>query len=919
MADRALAILLSVLDLPEPEQADAIDRECGDDAELRERVLRLLSTDGEEDGFLNPDALRSTALGGIDFAEEMPDRIGPYALKERLGEGGFGIVYRAEQHEPIQRTVAIKVVKPGMDSRSVLRRFELERRSLSRMDHPNVSRVLDGGMIGDARSSARPYFVMELVDGPTITEYAADQQLSIGERVGLVAQICDAVQHAHSKGVIHRDLKPANILVTTVDGKPVCKVIDFGVAKALEETAGAQAQATSPGAMVGTPQYMSPEQMRGSSDIDTRTDVYAIGVLLYELIVGAPPFDSKAWKGLGVGEMIRHIESTEPEAPSSRLATLARAHTGAESTARPRGPDSRVPKDLDWIVLRAMAKEPGRRYPTAVSLGDDLARFLRLEPVEAGPPAVSYKVAKFVRRHRAGVIAAGVAGLALIAGGAASVVFGISAEQARRLEQTQREEADRARIAEREQRKAANRALGRVEDINEFLLRDLFLAVAAAELGPDAKLADLIDRAAPTIPVRFADDPDMQFRAHYLLGSMYNQLHQTEKAIHHFSQSILVIDDLVDTPASEIWQAYKGRGNTYLNNGQLEAAEQDLRLALQYIDSMEQIDLRERRSVLATTATIYQAQERYEEAEPLLAWCIDTALHKESPRDNYAIGVMLSVRGAMLDNLGRYEESLASAEQMIAFGETLEGNLRATTVLTGEMRRMSALTQLNRADEVADAAIDQIELMERYFGRNSPNYALSKFNAGQVLDRAGRIQESERYMLEGIDDIKRIFGPHHYEVERYTNHLATYYSNWGRRDEHMETRARGLLLRVYVAGPGEAESVIEAVRLGIELLDDPLDWVAYAADERRSVPPGHNKRGRYLANLAIAAFELGLDLPVEEMLTDAFDAIPAAERPDEVRRILEGVTPVFFESQGRPEDADQWRARLAPSPQPDGE
>ncbi|MEM7755845.1 MAG: serine/threonine-protein kinase, partial [Planctomycetota bacterium] len=328
------------------------------------------------------------------------DQIGPYRLLEVVGYGGFGVVYLAEQRVPIRRRVAVKVIKPGMDSSSVLARFEAERNALSVMDHPNIARVLDGG----TTKQARPYFVMEYVPGESIAAYCQRKRLSLRERLELFGQVCQAVQHAHTKGVIHRDLKPSNILVREQDDAPVVKVIDFGVAKALDQRLSEHTLFTAQGHIVGTPEYMAPEQAEGSGqDIDTRADVYSLGVVLYELLTGERPFDltDVAWS-----ELTRVLSEVEPPRPSTRILqameTVADAdRSEARSTARA------LRNDLDWVVMKCLEKDRSRRYQTAAAVADDLERFLAGEPLQAGPPTTAYRLSKFARKHRGpiGVVA----------------------------------------------------------------------------------------------------------------------------------------------------------------------------------------------------------------------------------------------------------------------------------------------------------------------------------------------------------------------------------------------------------------------------------------------------------------------------------------------------------------------------------
>jgi serine/threonine-protein kinase len=397
---------------PAGERAALLAVACGEDSRLRAEVESLLAAHERSAAFLDGPTIPGSSESS---GEGQGTRIGPYKLLEAIGEGGFGTVYMAEQEEPIRRRVALKVLKLGMDSRQVIARFEAERQALALMDHPNIARVLDAG----TTAAGRPYFVMELVRGVPITQYCDHVGLSTGERLAVFLPVCHAVQHAHQKGIIHRDLKPSNVLVTMHDGKPVAKVIDFGIAKALEQRLTQKTLFTGFGQMIGTPAYMSPEQAEMSGlDVDTRSDVYSLGVLLYELLAGVPPFDPIRLQQAGIAEILRIIKEEEPPRPSTRASTLGDvlATVASRHGTEPKRLGAVLRGDLDWIVMKALAKERQRRYDSASGLAQDVERYLAHEPVSAGPPSLAYRARKFVRRNRAGVAAAVLIFAALIAG-----------------------------------------------------------------------------------------------------------------------------------------------------------------------------------------------------------------------------------------------------------------------------------------------------------------------------------------------------------------------------------------------------------------------------------------------------------------------------------------------------------------------
>jgi len=454
-----------------------LDEACAGDEPLRAKVEALAKAYDEKGDFVE----KTLPVSERELIGEGPGTvIGRYKLLQQIGEGGFGVVFMAEQVEPVQRKVALKIIKPGMDTKEVIARFEAERQALALMDHPNIAQVLDGG----ATESGRPYFVMELVKGIKITDYCDQNHLSTEERLNLFITVCHAVQHAHQKGVIHRDLKPSNVMITLHDGEAVPKVIDFGIAKATGQRLTEKTLFTRYEQMIGTPAYMSPEQAAISGlDVDTRTDIYALGVLLYELLTGVTPFDKETLAKVALDEIRRMIRETEPPKPSTRLQQLAKTQRLAVSgqwsvVSSQRWKDLRG--DLDWIVMKALEKDRRRRYETANAFAEDIQRHLDHQPVQASPPSTAYRVRKFARRHRVGVAMGAAVTLALVAGLSLALVGFKRARQ----------ERDRALAAEAETRRERDRAVQAEID------QRAILATFASEMAADNEMFALLKKGA---------------------------------------------------------------------------------------------------------------------------------------------------------------------------------------------------------------------------------------------------------------------------------------------------------------------------------------------------------------------------------------------------------------------------------------
>ncbi len=522
----AEAVFFAAAALPPAERPAYLTRACAGRDELRQVVERMLAAQPDVGNFLESSPAATVDAGTQAFgpppeggtrtfvaAADSPTADHPskdehagaviackYTLVEPIGEGGMGSVWRAKQTEPVKRFVAVKLIKAGMDSKQVLARFEAERQALALMDHPNIAKVFDGGL-----HDHRPYFVMELVKGVPITHYCDVRKLTPKERLELFVQVCQAIQHAHQKGIIHRDIKPSNVLIALYDDKPVVKVIDFGVAKATGGGLTEHTLNTGFGAVVGTPQYMSPEQATFNNiDIDTRSDVYALGVLLYELLTGSPPFARKELEKKGLLEILRVVREEEPPRPSTKLSTAdALPSISANRGTEPKKLTVLLRNELDWIVMKALEKDRTRRYETANGFAADVLRYLGGEAVQAHPPSTGYRLKKFVRRNKGQVVAASLVFAALLAGVIGTSVGMIRAESRRvEAEQAKAAEGERAegeRVAkqEAEAKKALAEKAADAERQAKFEAQnERAKAVAAAEEERKAKEAAVTAAAA---------------------------------------------------------------------------------------------------------------------------------------------------------------------------------------------------------------------------------------------------------------------------------------------------------------------------------------------------------------------------------------------------------------------------------------
>jgi serine/threonine protein kinase len=534
-------LFIAALQITPAERSTWLDRECASDAALRQRIDALLKAFDKAGSLLeNPAAVLGPTLDE-PITEHPGTVIGPYKLLEQIGEGGFGVVFMAEQTQPVRRKVALKVLKPGMDTRQVIARFEAERQALAIMDHANIAKVFDGG----GTPSGRPFFVMELVKGVPITEFCDQHQLTPWQRLELFLPVCQAVQHAHQKGIIHRDLKPSNVLVSRHDTTPIVKVIDFGVAKALGQELTDKTLFTCIAQMIGTPLYMSPEQAGMSDlDIDTRSDIYSLGVLLYQLLTGTTPFNKERFKKAAYDEIRRIIREEEPPKPSTRLneSKDSLPSISAQRQTEPAKLTKLVRGELDWLVMRCLEKDRNRRYETASALAADVQRYLNDEPVQACPPSTLYRFRKFARRNRTALMTATAVALSLVLGVFISTWQAIRATKAEALAGTRLEAEKAARSEAVANLKTAREAVDQMAEVaeNELALAPQMEHVRRALLEKALRFYQGFLKQHSTDPaIRLA-----AAKARERVGDIHFHLSDNIQAEKDFQEAIVILEEL---------------------------------------------------------------------------------------------------------------------------------------------------------------------------------------------------------------------------------------------------------------------------------------------------------------------------------------------------------------------------------------
>jgi serine/threonine protein kinase/tetratricopeptide (TPR) repeat protein len=686
------------------------------------------------------------------------DAVGPYRLVEEIGSGGFGVVWRAEQREPISRVVAIKVIKPGMDTAAVVSRFEVERDALGVMDHPNIARVLDGG----TTDRGLPCFVMEYVPGEPVTSYCSAHGLGLRARLELFTQVCLAVQHAHTKGVIHRDLKPSNILVREVDGEPVAKVIDFGVAKALRGKSDDTTHFTVAGEPIGTPAYMAPEQADGTErDVDTRADVYGLGVVLYELLTGRMPFD---FHGMGWREMSRVLAETEPARPSTRVLSTVGDETPAGRSAVGRRAWARsLEHDLDWIVMRCLEKDRSRRYDAASDIAREIKRYLSGEPVLAGPPSVTYRVRKFVMRHRGGVAAAS-AGVAVLVLGLAGTSYGLVEAQ------RERERAEAAAASEADQRRVADQRAEELEQVSAFQAAQL------AAIDPPAMGETILSEVLAGLP---ADDRAL------IVGAL-GDVNFTNVALRSLGEDVFgptisaIEDGFPDQPLVKA-RLLQSVADTLVALGLTEMAlrPQETALALRrehlgndHADTLRSIDntggLFFERGLLDGAASFHgEALDGYTR--------LYGAEHPDTLNAMNNMGGLLFMRGDLDGAEEKWRVVLESYRRVLGDDDpdtlTAISNLGSLQYRRGEIAEAEALWR------------EALEGRTRVLGEDHPDTLGSVTNVGHLLRELERFEEAEDFHVRAVESSRRVLGNDHPDTVAAVNNWGGLLNQLGRHGE----------------------------------------------------------------------------------------------------------------------------------------
>jgi serine/threonine protein kinase/tetratricopeptide (TPR) repeat protein len=877
MGNRSQEVFESAMGLAGAEREAYVRAACGADQSLRAEVDSLLRAFERGADFLaSPTVLRHSGgpsesvtadSGATATAAPIRERpgtsIGPYKLLQLIGEGGFGSVFMAQQEKPVARKVALKIIKLGMDTRQVVARFEQERQALAILDHPNIAKVLDAG----ATDTGRPFFVMELCTGEAIVEYCDKHKLSIEDRLELFAQVCQAVQHAHTKGIIHRDIKPSNVLVSSQDGRPHAKVIDFGIAKATASKLTEKTLFTEHRQLVGTPEYMSPEQAEGSLDIDTRTDVYSLGVLLYELLTGTTPFSNTTLRSAAYAEIQRIIREVEPPKPSTRLSnnTDTIASVAAHRHTEPKKLGSIIRGELDWIVMKALEKDRTRRYETANGLAMDIRRYLAGEAVVAAPPSKAYRFRKFFRRNRVMATAAGAVAAALLIGLAA---FAWQAKVAR----GQRDLAVQAQQAEAEQRKHAEAAEAEAR-------RQAAIAEAVAKFQTDM-LAAVDPYQLPKDPV--TNQP---------LKDTVTVLQAMEAAVKTLDAGSLADQPLVEAGVRDTI------GNTLTGLARYADAEPNLRKSLALRRAALPAGDPDIAVGLTSLATLLMQVSRAAEAEPLFREAIEI-YRAAFPAGHMKLAIALSNFAAFLRGRGDLAEAEPLSRESVAIRRSV---LPAGHVdIARGLNNLGLILQDQRKLAEAEPILREALALWRA-GRPAghPDISIALNNLAAVLQGQNNFTEAEALLRESVTIKRAAFPAGHPDIAIGLSTLGWLLSSQNRLEES-EPLIREVLEIRRAALPAGHPEIGKAVCNLASLLKsqnkpaeaEPL-FNEGLAIFRAALPAGHPYIATTLINISDILRAQNRSAEAEPLLREAL-AIREKSQPDawtnsNIRSILGGA------------------------------
>jgi serine/threonine protein kinase/tetratricopeptide (TPR) repeat protein len=872
--------------------------------------------------------------------------IGPYRLIQRVGEGGMGEVWLAEQTAPVRRQVAIKVIKAGMDTARVVARFEVERQALAVMDHPAIAKVFDAG----ATPQGRPYFVMEYAKGEAITTYCNRNRLNTRDRLDLFLQVCDGVHHAHQKGIIHRDLKPSNVLVTLLDGRPVPKIIDFGLAKATAQPLTDQTLFTGLGAVVGTLEYMSPEQAEMTGlDIDIRTDVYALGVILYELLTGVLPLDAKRLREQGLDEVRRSIREVDPLRPSSRVTTMA--STGSPPSTRPdvSGVARELRGDLDWITMRALEKDRVRRYGSAAELALDVRRHLDDQPVVASPPSALYRLRKFRRRHRVGVTVAATLVAVLVAFAVTTAI------QARRIGL----ERDRA-----------NREAEVARTVNEFLQNDL-LAVASANTqarpgtkpDPELTVRTALDRAAARVQDRFATQPLVEAAIRLTIGTTYYELGLYAEAERQLERAVELRRQRLGEEDLETLKATATLTEIYGMQGKFAQAESLTTKALEVQRRVLGEEHPETLRSMDNLGSIYRRQGKFAQAEPLFTRSLETRRRlsgDEHPQTLLTTGYLAE----LYERQGKYALAEQLAAKVLEAQRRVLGEEHPDTLLS--MNRLAVTyyrqSQFARAAEIFSGVLDvqrrvlgeehpdtlttmsnlatmyvnlgdyeraeplrtkSVEVQTRVLGENHPNTLTGMDSLGGLYRAQGKYSLAESVLTKNLEARRRVLGEEHPEALSALANLGAVYLRQGKYSQAEPLLLRLLEIRRRVMGAQTAATTEALVLVG--LVQFELRKYADAEKTAREAMGGYEKAGiddwRPYRNRALLGASLsgqGKHAEAEAFLLAGYEGMSKREAtmPFENRSELDRSArwiAQLYRDMRRPEKAAEWEQRQRPA------